>query len=255
MDIRKSVDRSIIAIDKMKQNAQEIKFADLNILRSMLEGTFDTVESSVLDWSDIIGEEIDKKVKADRLEEVLKISETQSKLGEESQVNIKEIRDELEKLKSEIPAVLQTDYLRKNFEEERSRFYTLQYLEQMQTGKRVYLSVLNDLGTPLQNEKKEQIINGQPYLLKRTIRNNRIAVDVYDKDKQRLGTLINYTYGKLETDGDIYLRVLFNVFDFDYLEEKRDDGFIGFDKSEFNQFYDDDSKFYILISSEVFPRG
>jgi len=63
MDIRKSIDRSLSAIDKMSKNYPKEKTNDIEILRSMLEGTFDTVESSVLDWSEIIGEEINKKEK------------------------------------------------------------------------------------------------------------------------------------------------------------------------------------------------
>ena len=54
MDIKKSIDRLFSEIDKINKNYTKDKGSDIGILRSILEGTFDTVESSILDWVDII---------------------------------------------------------------------------------------------------------------------------------------------------------------------------------------------------------
>jgi hypothetical protein len=190
MDIRKSIDRSLTAIDQMNKNYPKDKTNDMDILRSMLEGTSDTVESSVLDWSDIIGEEINKKAKADQLEEVLKISETRSILGEETQINLAEIRMELEKLKSEIPAVLQTNY--SGQEETMSYKRDLEYT--MLREQFITLDVQHDIDfryssdtEPFSDAEKPKIISGEPYLLKRGYRRYSPVVDVYGKDKQKVG--------------------------------------------------------------------
>lgn len=248
MDIRKSVDRSLSAIDKMNKNYPKDKTNDMDILRSMLEGTFDTVESSVLDWSDIIGEDINKKEKADRLEEVLRISETQSNLSEEAKLNITEIRNELEKLKSEIPSVLQTNHLG----QEETRHFKFDLVETMARNGLINLDVQHDMGLPLSDDEKQKIINGQPYLLKRGYRNYNPVLDVYNKDKQKIGSVMNSKYS---VGRESYFDALFDVFDFDFLESQEVDGFISPERCEFGMFYEGDSLFTIIFSSEVFPNG
>jgi hypothetical protein len=109
MDIRKSIDRTIVQIGKIGVNYPKDKTSDLDALRLILEGTFDTVESSIADWSEIIGQEIRKKEEAELLQERIMKTQDRAALNEEDTKALAELRSELNRINAELPSVLRNE--------------------------------------------------------------------------------------------------------------------------------------------------
>jgi hypothetical protein len=103
IDIRKSIDRTLIQIGRISANYPKERTNEIEALRLILEGTFETVESSILDWGDIIGSEIQKKEKAEQLKAELINSQEKIDLDPAFRKNIEELRKEINKINSELP--------------------------------------------------------------------------------------------------------------------------------------------------------
>jgi hypothetical protein len=121
-DIGRSVKRAKIRIEEYKNNADMEKLSELDVIYAIIEGTDDTVQSSISDWTDILNEEIKKKEEIEELiEEKNKlISEKVLSLEKANENSINEVQKELSNqiqaisnkivtLKSELPQKIQTD--------------------------------------------------------------------------------------------------------------------------------------------------
>ena len=105
---------------------------------------------------------------------------------------------------------------------------------------------------PFSENEKLQITNGQPYLLRIGFRiYNMPVLYVYDKDKRKIG-IVSYVVN--EAVEESLLAALFDVFDFEFLEIERGDGFIHPKRCEFERF-NGDIEFTIKFSSQPYPRG
>lgn len=130
MDISKSIDRTINQIEKIRKNYPVEKTSDLDVLRSILEGTFDTVRSSISDWGEIIGEEIRKTERAYQLEGELKNLEKEKK-DEKTNTYVENLKVELDSIRSQL--LLPTSEIALSGTLEKQGFYST-YFEA--TGKR-----------------------------------------------------------------------------------------------------------------------
>jgi len=188
--------------------------------------------------------------KADKLAEILTIGESRSNVSEEARKYLEEIRSELGKFKSEIPSVLKNDYLIKAIEEEKMRFYHNYIAANIQRDGYMNLSIKVLLGLPLSPDEMKEIADGQPYILRMSYRHFNPSIDVYNKDKQKIGSVLNTIN---EGDSKYFFDALLNTFAFDLLEDF--DGFIVPQRCEFGGFYDHDVGFIIRFLSEMFPTG
>jgi hypothetical protein len=68
----------------------------------------------VLDWGDIIGEEIKKKERANLIEDTLAKNEERLNLSETDKKTIQELRRELNKINSELPLALKGDVIKRD---------------------------------------------------------------------------------------------------------------------------------------------
>jgi len=190
MDIRKSVDRSIIQIDKMNKDYPKDRVNDIDVLRHILEGTFDTVESSVADWGDIIGEEIRKKERADLLQEKLAKSEERFNLSADDKKTIEELRSELNKINSELPLALRGDNINKEIEQQNEIFYA-HYLESSITRDK-YMTLFIKPNLDITEENVRKIIGMQPFFFHISYAGmGTMECLVYDKGKNEIGYVVN----------------------------------------------------------------
>jgi hypothetical protein len=251
MDIRKSISRLFDEIARMNKYLPEDKTNEVRILHSILEGTFDTVESSVLDWVDIIGEDLSKKEKVDRLQESLAVSELQLKSSEVDTKRIEDIKKELEQLKSEIPSALQVSNYGDDIEKQKFIFYTNYLTNFIGRDGFVRLVVKIIWGVPLSQDEEQEISTGYPYLLRISRRFGNPVIDVYTKDKRKIGHLISPIN---EHENKPFLFALENTFALDFLEDNNPEGYIIPARCEFGGFVRPD-EFELMFSSDVFPGG
>ncbi len=207
MDIRKSVDRTLSQIERISVEYPKDKTSDIQALRLILEGTFDTVESSVLDWGDIIGEEIEKKEQANLLQEKLAKSEEKVNLSAEDKKNIEELRSELNKVVSELPLALRNESLTKEIENQNTIFYGNYFEFSVRQDKCLTLYIKLDIDPSEESIRK--IMDSQPFFFLISFDAEKVQCLVFDKDKSVIGQVINPI---APYDNKYYLTVLRQVF-------------------------------------------
>jgi len=111
-DIEKSVKKIKVTIVEKRINYPKDKAHELDILEVVVEELGNTVNSSILDWADIIGEEISKKEKIELLQ--IEQQELKSRLynkskDDETLQRLEEVREEINSLRSDLPLLLQKD--------------------------------------------------------------------------------------------------------------------------------------------------
>jgi hypothetical protein len=185
-DIKRSINRLFNEIARINKYLPEDKTNEVKLLRSILEGTYDTVESSILDWADIIGEEISKKDKIEKLKEELATGISQVNLSEEDKKNLDDIKKQLDRLTSEIPLSLKNNPIN-----EATGMHYEAYFEdsaKRDGGITLFVRTFND---PSQ-EFIEEIFNKQPFTFFFTYeRAEAIGCLILDKDKNAIGMIEN----------------------------------------------------------------
>ncbi|MDP1547657.1 MAG: hypothetical protein Q8L87_16740 [Anaerolineales bacterium] len=266
MDIKKSINRLFNEIARINKYLPDDKATEVKVLHSILEGTFDTVESSVLDWLDIIGEEIKKKEKIEKLEEELTAGKSQVNLSDSDKKNLEEIKGQLEKLRAEIPLALKID---DRIKEDRQVAYLDTILGGAKSDGSITLYAKISLEIPLSAEDERSIREGSPFLLKPSYRSMNLFLDVYSKDMRRIGFVVpsieydretrkldgipNAFIRENENDGRMnFVLALDNLYAFDTIENT--DGFCVPSKCDFDDFVDTEY-FRITFLSALWPTG
>ncbi|HLC05353.1 MAG TPA: hypothetical protein VJK02_20145 [Anaerolineales bacterium] len=107
-DIRRSVYRMHKAIERVRKHSAQAAQDQLQTLRAIADEMSDTAWSSALDWADIIGPDLDKVQRIHELQERIRISPAiVVGSGEEEAQSRTEIKEEIEKLRSDLPYLLQ----------------------------------------------------------------------------------------------------------------------------------------------------
>lgn len=199
MDIRKSVDRTISQIERMSVDYPKERISDIRALRLILEGTFDTVESSISDWGEIIGQEIKKKERAEIIQEELEKSQEKPNLSEADKETIAALRGELNRINAELPLALKGLSLGKQLEDQKQAFYINYFETRVNSDMYITLHIRIDsdlvggeLERQLSDEEVNRIIDSQP-LFCNVIMTDIETVNclVYDKDKNQIGFVVN----------------------------------------------------------------
>lgn len=117
-DIEKSVNRIKNAIEKARASYSREKVHELDILSIVAEELSSTVNSSIADWIDVIGEELSKKeriVELQKEQQTLKsvVSNNPDRLDANNR--IKELQEEIDTLKSKLPYLLKENIIRPNY--------------------------------------------------------------------------------------------------------------------------------------------
>lgn len=219
MDIRKSVDRTIIQIDRIGKNYPREKLNEIDALRLILEGTFDTVESSILDWGDIIGPEIQKKERAELLKDELEKSQEKLNLNQADRETIEGLRRELNKINSELPLALKSNGMSKEREFEQLSSYMDYFEDSVYRNRSVDLYIL--LGDNFSAETFEKFISTEPIFCMMYEGIGWCPVTGKDGANNQIGELVNprttLTRGE---DMKIYLSALQSLLNWMKLNDK-----------------------------------
>ena len=119
---------------------------------------------------------------------------------------------------------------------------------------------------PFSAEEEGSIVNGSPYLLRTSYRSGNLFIDVYNKEKKKIGYVIpsieydkgvRYTVNSFaaeheDDDAKVFFLVLDNLFAFDTIEHA--DGYCYPAICEFGGFFEE-KYFKIRFFSEEYPRG
>jgi len=107
-DIRRSVVRISSTIERARQPSQSQRSADLQVLQAIAAELADTVSSSMDDWVDIIGEDLDKLKRIEELREQLRLGATRGTQSTEriSRDEAAQLRHEIESLRADLPYLL-----------------------------------------------------------------------------------------------------------------------------------------------------
>jgi hypothetical protein len=108
-DIEKSVLRIKNTIQEKLINYPKDKTHELDVLNVVAEELANTVSSSMLDWVDIIGDELKKKDRIESLQLEQFALLTNKQKDDETIQRLEEVREEINTLKADLPALLQKD--------------------------------------------------------------------------------------------------------------------------------------------------
>jgi hypothetical protein len=113
-DIGKSVKRIKYTIEAKRISYPKDRIHELDAIEILAEELADTVSSSMLDWVDIIGDELKKKERIESLQLEQQHLEQQAiinakKNDNETLQRLEEVRGEINSLKSDLPLLLQKD--------------------------------------------------------------------------------------------------------------------------------------------------
>jgi hypothetical protein len=204
-DIYKSVIRLNNEIGKMRLTYPKEKMHELDLLRSIIDVMNYTIQSSISDWYDIIGEEVRKK---ERIEELQKervsleaqlspsaspsASPSPSPSANEPEVNqrLKELEREIEQLRSEIPYPFQDD-IKKNREllprEGRlSQLVVLYFEKQILSDNQIFLTI-----SPFKNFGNEEIKLHGPFKVSQDVNMGQLYAVVSKEDNLSIGFIEN----------------------------------------------------------------
>ena len=114
MDIQKSIERTMGQLEKIGNSYPKERVNEIEALHLVLEGTFDTVESSISDWLDIIGKEIRKKEEIESLQVEQQVIEQQvlvsgnypTGANDETLRRLDAVKKEISSLKADLPPLL-----------------------------------------------------------------------------------------------------------------------------------------------------
>jgi hypothetical protein len=114
-DLDKSLIRMKAELDQMRSGYPKNNIHELDVLSSIADSMSDTVISSIADWTEVIGDELEKEKRIRELEErYSKVQLSTIQIGEdvstvEENKELKAIKSEVERLRSEIPLMLGYD--------------------------------------------------------------------------------------------------------------------------------------------------
>jgi len=194
-DIRKSMSRLHYEIVRMRTSHPEESVHELDVLGILADEVRNTVNSSVYDWADIIGDEIRK---AERIGELqAEIRSTQSPVqpfeSPETAEKMKSLQNEIDSLRSELPMFLemaargQEEILPR--EGRHSTCLYQHYRESMESQGAIYLMV-----RPLierSPENVERIENGSPYQIMEDPAMSTWHVALLDSEGEWIGEVLN----------------------------------------------------------------
>ena len=108
-DIRKSVNRVISEIQRMRPAYPLTSTHDLDLLRVAAEQMNDTINSSVVDWADIIREDLEKVERIQELQERLRSASQRGTVadGNPPMPGTLELKAEIDRLRDDLPYLLQ----------------------------------------------------------------------------------------------------------------------------------------------------
>jgi hypothetical protein len=112
IDIQSTLSRLINTIQAIRNRYPEDKQNELDTIMGMALGIKDTVSSSSADWIDILGEDLKKKGRIEQLEiEEMKLNvlSVEKENKEEIKLRIKELREEIDNIRSDLPTMLQAN--------------------------------------------------------------------------------------------------------------------------------------------------
>ncbi len=111
-DIEKSVNRIRNTIEKTRMTYPRGKVHELDILRMVAEELENTVNSSIADWTDILGEDLEKKDRIEELQKEVKALKSNQQIPPKNDETIKRLEDlrrEIASLRSGLPYILRDD--------------------------------------------------------------------------------------------------------------------------------------------------
>lgn len=200
-DIQKSVERFRSEIIRMRRTYPSDKIHELDVLAVLGDEMKNTVLSSSYDWSDIIGDEIEKLEQFQKIETELRAVSSLKTAEPDSDTSrrLVELKNELSRIRSDIPILMQSS-LPAQFEDfpREGRISTLvhnYYLSMIQSQSAIDLLV--NCGGDLPEEAINQIRDGAPYM----IMADRAMMQVHLSLHVSSGELFGYVINPFESSG------------------------------------------------------
>lgn len=194
-DIRKSMARLHDEIVRMRTSHPQDTVHELDVLGVLADEVRNTVNSSVYDWADIIGDEIKKAERIEQLEAEIRSVQTPLAVtaSQETVERMRSIQTEVDSLRSELPLFLemaargQEEILPR--EGRRSPALHQYYLLSIETIGAIHL-IVNPL-IERSPENIERIEHGNPYQIVEDPAMNTWHVALLDNNGEWLGEVLN----------------------------------------------------------------
>jgi len=194
-DIRRSVNRMHSAIEQIAKSQAQPGQTLVGTLRAIADEMSDTVSSSVLDWADIIGPDLGKVRRIQELQEMIRVSPPAVKTSREEADarSTREIKEEIEKLRSDLPYLLQAATLQEEDVLPREGRYSQVVASHIrnQIGSRRAIDLpINFLGD-FTDEAKRMLSEGGPLRLTIEQVMFKLHLVIEDRDGNLLGEVLN----------------------------------------------------------------
>ncbi len=189
-DIEKSVNRIRIAIEKARLSYSKEKIHELDILSMATDELSNTVNSSIADWVDVIGDELDKKEKIIELQkeqQVLKSIAANSSGSGEAEGKVRQLQEEINALKLKLPYSLKEEVSIPYFEgTEKIQFVIDHFHREIRSHSCITFQV-ESINDGLKNKLEESL----PLSLVVSITFSRSDLYLLNKDEVVIGRVIN----------------------------------------------------------------
>lgn len=107
-DTKKSLNRVTLRIDSMRPSYPKTSIHELDLLAALTEDIADNVDSSKVDWADIIGEDLERAGRLQQLEDQLRqVTDRGSARPSATDAQVESLKQEIDKLRSDLPFMLQ----------------------------------------------------------------------------------------------------------------------------------------------------
>lgn len=184
-DIQKSVNRLKGEITQMRSAYSRVKVHELDILRMVAEEMDNTVNSSISDWVDIIGQELDKKERIQELKREQKILFSRQNAIESEKLH--EIKDEIIRLRSELPGIMSIETQNMNFSKERNSYIVVEhFFSSIEAYSGINLKIMTN-----EAQSGEFLEKNQPYFLKFEQSFSSAVASVVNQNNEPVGQIIN----------------------------------------------------------------
>jgi hypothetical protein len=198
-DIEKSVKRIKGEINKMRLTYPQTKVHELDILRMAAEEMDDTVNSSIADWSDFIGEELSKKERIQELQREQQVLEVQHVVETEK---VLEIRNEINRLRLELPALMRPD-VQNSFQFRGNGFLVQEYFIALIDAQAcIYLKIFSH-----QELSDEILKNNQPYSIRFEKWKEKTVVIIENKNEELVGEIVN-PFKDVNVEDEVFTGIL-----------------------------------------------
>jgi len=263
-DINKSVIRIKSEIKRMRKFYPINKVHELDILRNFADEMSDTVTSSMYDWADIIGEEIEKveKIKELQIEKAEVIKEIPGEIDtettevlvlsdEQTRMKLKELEDEIGNLKTGLPLIIGDTYDFTHSEDMLPRDGRISpiiqriFRDSIERDSCIHLLV--KIGSDLDDQLIDYIKKGAPYYLSTDSAMGHTYLTLYRNDGDPIGE-IRTLYENESIYHRDYIETLFEFIGKEF-NDMMPDGMYGMllTGSQFDKLALDDRQYYINV--------